>query len=126
MKAEIIPNFGEFEFYEGYFVGRIYDGVNADEKYVEALSRLIYTHYSGSPVIYISDRVNSYSLDPVATKKLIERNNISHALIITHTEPQQISLHTEKILINNVVMDSFDSVELAIAWAENYIKAPSK
>lgn len=125
MKRERIPNLGEFEFYKGYFVGRIYEGVNADETHVEALSSLIRKYYAGAPVIYISDRVNSYSLDPIATKKLIKINNIKYALIIMHKESQKASLPVEKMLINNVVMKSFDSIELAKAWAEDEISKNS-
>lgn len=118
MKLERISSLGEFEFYQGYFVGRIYDGVNADETHVEALSSLIRKYYAGAPVIYISDRVNSYSIDPIATKSLIERNNIKYALIVMHKESQKSSLPVEKMLINNVIMKSFDSLERAIVWAE--------
>ena len=82
MIKEQIAGLGEFEFYEDYFIGRIYEGVNAGSNFVDSLSGLIQKHYSGRPIIYISDRVNSYSLDPIATNDLIRRNNIRFAGVV--------------------------------------------
>ena len=64
-------------------------GKNSDSSFVDVLSGLIHKHYLGRPVIYISDRVNSYSLDPVARMDLIERNNIRFAGVMTYTAMQK-------------------------------------
>ena len=68
MIKEYINGLGEFEFFDGYLIGRINDGVNVGSNFVDALSELIHKHYHGNPFIYISDRINSYSLDPLATE----------------------------------------------------------
>ena len=115
---ERIQGLGEFEFHEGYFIGRIDYGEHASSKFVNALSELIQKHYHGRPVIYISDRVNSYSLDPVATMGLIERNNIRFAGIVTYTEQQQNMFAYEEQTIKGISMCNFVSLDEALAWAK--------
>ena len=117
MKLEKISKFGEFEFHKGFVIGRIYEGVNVEEKHIKSLSDLISKYYSGDPIVYISDRVYSYSIDTVATKSLIVDNNICYAAIVTHSNTQKITFPMEKEIIDNVIMKSFHSLDSAIDWA---------
>ncbi len=98
MIKERIDGLGEFEFSEGYIIGRIDDGVNAGPDFVDALTKLIQKHSSGQPIIYISDRVHSYSLDPLATMDLISRNNICYAGVVTYKRQQNKSFSLEESL----------------------------
>lgn len=118
MIKKCINGLGEFEFFEGYFIGRIYDGVNAGPDFVNELSGLIQKHYHGKPVIYISDRVNSYSLDPIATMDLIERNNIRFAGVITYSQRQKRTYPFEERFIDGITMCNFDSLDAALSWAK--------
>ena len=118
MIKEKIDGLGEFEFYSNYFIGRIYAGVNAGPAFVDPLSKLIKKYYSGRPAIYISDRVNSYSLDPVATNDLIRRNNIRFAGIVIYTQQQKHVYSYEEHVLQGVTVRSFDSLGSAVSWAE--------
>ena len=118
MIKEQIDHLGEFEFYRNYFIGRIYEGVNAGPLFVDSLSKLIQKHYSGRPTIYISDRVNSYSLDPIATNELIRRNNIRFAGIVIYTRQQKHVYSYEEHVLQGVTVCSFDSLSAAVSWAE--------
>ena len=122
MIEECIKGLGEFEFFEGYFIGRIYDGVNAGSTFVEALSELIHKHYHGKPVIYISDRVNSYSLDPVATVDLIERNNIRFVGVVVYTRQQETVYSFEERFIKGVPMCNFVSLDAALCWSKQKLQ----
>ena len=118
MLKEHIEGLGDFEFYDGYFIGRISEGAHAASNFVDALSNLISKHFHGRPVIYISDRINSYSLDPLATTELIARNNIKFAGVVIYTRLQQKVYSYEERAINGIIMSSFDSLDAAVAWAE--------
>ena len=89
MITERIDGLGDFEFYKGYFIGRIDAGANAGPDFVDTLTALIQKHSPGQPIVYISDRVHSYSLDPVATMELISRNNIRYAGVVIHSPKQK-------------------------------------
>jgi hypothetical protein len=118
MIKEKIDGLGEFEFYSNYFIGRMYEGVNAGSSFVDAFSELIQRHYSGRPTIYISDRVNSYSLDPIATNELIKRNNIRYAGVVVYTQQQRNVFSYEKRILQGVTIRSFESLPAAISWTE--------
>ena len=118
MIKEKIEGLGEFEFYRDYFIGRIYEGVNAGPDFSDLLSELIQKHFSGRPVIYISDRVNSYSVDPMATKDLIVRNNIKFTGAVVYTRRQKRISSFEDKIIEETKRCSFDSIAAAVSWAE--------
>ena len=118
MIKEQIDGLGEFEFYKNYFIGRIYEGAHAGPDFVDSLSELIQKHYSGRPPVYISDRVNSYSLDPVATLDLINRNNLRFVGIVIHSRPQRTVYSYEKRMFEGITICSFDTLDEAVNWAE--------
>ncbi|MAC45928.1 MAG: hypothetical protein CMI12_03620 [Oceanospirillum sp.] len=117
--VEVIKNLGEFEFFEGYFIGRIFEGANAGSDFVDALSSLIQKHSPGKPIVYISDRVHSYSLDPVATMELIERNQICYAAVVTYTRQQSRIFSYEVRSIKGAELRSFPNLAEAIRWAKS-------
>jgi len=118
MINEHIKGLGDFEFYDGYFIGRIAEGANAGADYVNALSDLITKHFSGKSPVYISDRINSYSLDPLATSDLIVRNNIKYAGIVAYTPRQQKSASYQENSIKEIEMCTFTDISSAVAWAK--------
>ena len=122
MIKECINGLGEFEFFEDYFIGRINDGVNAGSSFVDALSELIHKHYHGQPVIYISDRINSYSLDPLATEDLIKRNNICFAGVVVYSQQQENMFSFEEHLIDGITMCHFVSLDAALCWSKQKLQ----
>lgn len=118
MRIEKISGFGEFEFHKGYFIGRIYEGIHAGIDHIKPLSELIARYYSGAPIVYISDRFYTYSIDMVATKKLIDENNIGYVAVVNYSSRQTYFFSIEKRLIDNIQINEFHSLDLAIAWAK--------
>ncbi|MCP4188974.1 MAG: hypothetical protein GY763_15315 [Gammaproteobacteria bacterium] len=118
MIQETISGFGNFEFYDKYFIGRIYEGVNAGNEFVDHLTDLIQKHYSGRPIIYISDRINSYSLDVVATTDLIRRNKIHFSAIVAYTPIQEELYSYEKKCIEGTDIYLFSNLDAALSWAK--------
>jgi hypothetical protein len=118
MIKEQIDGLGEFEFYKNYFIGRIYKGVNAGAYFVDSLTELIQKNYSGRETIYISDRLNSYSLDPIATNDLISRNNIRFVGIVFYTKRKRNMYSYEEHFFRGKTICFFDSLGAAEEWAE--------
>ena len=113
-----INGLGDFEFYEGYFVGHIYEGVNADSRFVDELSEHLQKYYEGRPIVYISDRLNSYSIDPADTQDLIDQNNIRYAGVVSYTAAQKRQYHYQKQVQKGIEFHSFHSIDSAIDWAK--------
>lgn len=122
MIKECINSLGEFEFYEDYFIGRINYGADAGSSFLDAFSELIQKHFHGKPVVYISDRVNSYSLDPVATMELIKRNNIHFVGVVVYTQKQQNNYSFEERFIDGITMCHFHSLDAAVYWSKQKLQ----
>ena len=126
LNKEYINGLGEFEFYKGYFIGRINDGVNVGSNFVDALSELIHKHYHGKPFIYISDRINSYSLDPLATEDLIKRNNIRFVGVVVYTQQQEHMFYFEERFLDGITMRNFVSLDAAVVWSKQKLQEINK
>jgi hypothetical protein len=121
MNKEHIKGLGDFEFYEGYIIGRNSEGVHCTSNSVDVVSDLIFRYLHGRPVVYISDRLNSCSIDPLTTTELIVRNNIKFAGVVIYTHQQQNVYSYEEEAIKGTTMRSFDSLDAAVAWAKQKV-----
>ena len=117
-----IEGLGDFLFYEHFFIGRVKEEVNADYQYLDTLTQVIQKQYSGKPIVYVSDRVNSYSLDATAATELIKRNNIRFVAVVTYSRMQKGVYHFEKQIIEGADLCAFDNLDAALEWAESKAK----
>jgi len=116
MFKEKIECLGEFEFYDDYFIGRVDKGVNAGDDFLDTLTNTVQKYYLGRPIAYISDKVNSYSLDTFAASKLISRNNIRFAAFVTYTYMQKKVYPLEERYIQGAELRSFRNLDAAAQW----------
>ena len=60
--------FCTLSFYDRYVIAEINEGVHLDHQHNEALIEITENHYS-KPFVYITNRINSYSVDPMFTRE---------------------------------------------------------
>ncbi len=126
MMTERILGLGTFELHDNFFIGRVDEGVNAGEEFIAPLSSLIQRHYGNKPIGYISDRVNSYSLCPIATNRLMSENNIRYAAIVTYQKHQKMVVHMEKMLLTNTSVQTFEQLGEAVDWVKTLLESDAK
>jgi len=69
--------FGNFYFFETFLIAELNEGVHFDwEKIVDAMSDLINFYGEGVKLAYLSNRVNSYSMDPNSWEKIYKKYNV--------------------------------------------------
>ena len=77
---EIILPFGNFYFFEKFVVSELNEGVHFDWDRVKILSDIIVSHYGRrQDLVYISNRVNSYSIEPQSWLKFDKEYNLFNA-----------------------------------------------
>jgi len=118
MNIEKIDGFGELEIYENYLVGRVAEGVDVNDRFADALSNCVQKHFSGRPIGYISDRKYSYSTCLVTMKNLVEVSNVRAIAVVTYTKQQQSIFSVEQMMLSDVPIVAFDSLEKATQWIE--------
>ena len=115
--------FGNFYFFEKFVVSELNEGVHFSWNKVKTLSELMLTHYGREcDLIYISNRVNSYSIEPQSWLKFDKKYNLFNASgIVAYNEKGGLSVVLER-LFSKERIKVFTSLKGAIDWA---LKQPS-
>ncbi|MEL6810943.1 MAG: hypothetical protein AAFP76_06370 [Bacteroidota bacterium] len=98
-------------------VVEINEGVNLS--YLTGMSLLVkgVAVFGNRPWVYISNRINSYSVVPTDYKYLHRIGTLKALSIVTHEEGGKLRPHVESIFCKKP-FDIFDELEEAMEWAE--------
>ena len=111
--------FGDFYFFEKFIVGEIYEGVHFDLiKAIQVVDK-IYNHYGQNfKIVYIANRINSYSTDPQSWSKLQKRgdNFVIAASLVLYNDIGFKVAAVEK-LISSTYIKRCSQIEEAVGWA---------
>ena len=115
---ELILPFGKFYFFENFVISELYEGVHFDWKKVKILSDLMMNHYGGANnLIYLSNRVNSYSIEPQSWLKFDKKYHLFNASgIIAYDNRGGLSVVLER-LFSKEKIKRFRRLKDAIEWA---------
>jgi len=91
--------------------------------YITGMSLLLkgVTVFGNRPWVYISNRINSYSVVPTDYKYLHRIGTLKALSIVTHEEGGKLKPHVESIFCKKP-FDIFDELEEAMEWAEKALK----
>lgn len=109
---------GKVTFYSNIVVGEVKEGQHVSYENASIASQLIAQTYKGTiPFVYISNRVNSYSMDPVAYKELISLvpNLIGFGAVSTSKRTRMLS-NLERIFVKKP-MRVFETMDEAFEWS---------
>lgn len=118
---------GNFTFYPNIIVGEFSEGVHVSFENA-TIPIQIATQLFGDkkPLIYISNRKNSYSMNPVGYKEVVDLfPNFKAFGIIAQTKRRRMLANLESVFIKKP-MRVFDNLEDALSWAEEILKTESK
>ncbi|MEP0262357.1 hypothetical protein [Dokdonia sp.] len=105
--------------YENYVINQIKEGIHLEVLHVESLSILINKHIKNRPFIYISNRINSYSFDPLVHDSINKIENLIALVIITNDKTKQGIVQFEKQFSNKTLM-IYEHLDEAISWAKDF------
>lgn len=118
---ELNYSFGTFFLFDGYVIGEIKEGEictweDHGIQIMEDLSHLFDSN--GKNLIYISNRVNTYSLKPADWLKFFKSGyKIKGYGIITYSRTGYLNALLEKLFINSS-FKRFNSLDKAVSWAK--------
>jgi len=117
---EIKLPFGNFYFFEKFVISELKDGVHFDWQRVKILSDIMISHYGKKrkDLVYISNRVNSYSIEPQSWLKFDKKYNMFQASgIIAYDQRGGLSVVLERIFSKERIK-RFRSLKEAVDWAQ--------
>ncbi len=113
---------GLFHFCKNFIVAEIKEGINLNFDSGKELFQLANTYYQGiTPYVYISNRINSYSVKPTEHYKLenIFPNFKGYAIVTYDTVNYEVAKLEE--LFTNRPTGIFNTLNEAVDWAEDLI-----
>jgi len=115
---EIKLPFGNFYFFKRFVVSELNEGTHFDWKKVKILSELMVNQYGkDEKVIYISNRVNSYSIEPQSWLKFDKKYHLFISTgIVAYDNSGGLSVVLERLFAKESIK-RFRSLKEAIDWA---------
>ncbi len=119
---ELIYSFGKITILDNIMLTVINEGIIVDSEIINLLIELDSTYFKDKPFVYVSQRKNSYTIDPtIYLKASKSKNLIGFAVVLDNLS---IMDHTEieKLFLNSIPFEVFDNLDIALNWAKNLIK----
>lgn len=115
--AEIVKPFGNFYFFEKFVLSEINEGVHFDwEMIQEVMNEAVNFYGNEAKIGYISNRINSYSMNPQSWNMVKEKYNMVVAgAIVTYSTMTFMNATIEKQFSDNSIKRCL-SLEEAINW----------
>ncbi len=119
----VIKKIGCFYYFDNFMISEIDEGVEITFELVFKVTEKYTKKHFGTetPFVFITNRINSYSLDPtihLKTKRLLP--NTKGFAAITYNPINEDIAALEQLFLS-IPSEIFDNLEDAIAWADSII-----
>lgn len=121
MTDKLILDFCEVNIYKSYMIVTMHAGVNITLEHNAVLNSIVDNYYKNKPFVYITHRVNSYSVDPAVYKETSKIANLVGFSVVSKNFMAKKTAEIEKLFLNKP-FEIFDSLDEAIAWAQDLTK----
>ncbi|WP_179338412.1 hypothetical protein [Winogradskyella ludwigii] len=116
MKESLTFDFCSMTIYDNYVITVINEGVVITLEHNETLLKVAESYFSNKPFVYISNRINSYSVDPKVYFKTEQIPTIKGLAVVTNNYQVKVNAKIEKMFFNKP-FEIFTELEDAVAWA---------
>ena len=115
-------NYEDFEVFvfDEFIINQIKEGVVIQPEHNDILNDIIQTHFSGKNMIYISNRVKSYSVNPLIYPETEKIPNLVAIALIPKTKLMRRSAEYEREFFLKPY-EIFNSLSLAILWSHKLL-----
>ncbi len=113
---------GKFQYYENIIVGEFYEGVHVTfENAIEPITMAKELYRNNEPLVYVSHRLHSYSMDPMGYRKTMNMFPNFHGFAIVSTNKyRRMLVSLEKLFIPKPTA-VFYELSAAFDWAEQLL-----
>jgi hypothetical protein len=116
--------FGQITIFNNYVVTVMKEGINVTPDYNKALIEITDTYFKTTPFVYITHRINSYSVDPKIYFETSKIENLKGFAVVSNDYKAKVNAQIEKLFFNKP-FETFATLEEAYKWADNLIKQVS-
>ncbi|MEW7292789.1 SpoIIAA family protein [Aquimarina penaris] len=109
------------ELYNDYAIVVMKKGVTVSPNYIGTFLEIVNKHYKNRPFVYISHRVNSYSVNPATHLESSKVPSLIGVAVVSDDPLQKIQTKVEKPFFEKE-FQHFDTLEEALKWKDEIIK----
>lgn len=113
-------DFCEMTLYENYLIVVMNEGINLTPEYNQVLVELSESHFNGRPFVYITHRINSYSVDPKIYFETAKISNLKGFAVVSKNFKAKSNAEIEKMFFKKP-FNIFSKLEDAIIWANTVL-----
>ncbi|MDP5077040.1 MAG: hypothetical protein NWQ19_03045 [Nonlabens sp.] len=106
--------------FEHYLINQIKDGVVISYEHYEVLKEFVDKYFSDSNLVYLSNRVNSYTVNPLVHRKVSTIDNLLGVGIVVDTSLKEQAALFEKQFFDKE-FEIFLTLQEGIMWATGLI-----
>ncbi len=121
MIASFDFSFCKVEIHKDYILTVMTEGITVLPKYNNLLVMAADQYYKNKPFVYISNRVNSYSVDPSIHIEMSKIPNLVGFAVISDNPIQKMQTELEQSLFTKELR-LFNTIKAAIVWKNEIIK----
>jgi len=122
MEDLLIYDFCKINIFDRYTIVEINEGVHLAPDHNTVLVNLVDTYYKNKSFVYITNRVNNYTVDPSIYIKTSEIENLIGFAVVSQTHTKEIA-HKIAPLFSRVRFNVFNNLDTAIVWANQLLDA---
>lgn len=120
MEKTINLDFCKMTIYNNYVVNVMNEGINVTKKHNEKLIEITSAYFKNKPFVYITHRINSYSVDPNIYYKTAQVKNLKGFAVVSKNYKATINAKIEKMFFNKP-FETFATLKEAFKWADDLI-----
>ncbi|MBC2845289.1 hypothetical protein [Winogradskyella flava] len=120
MKVSLTFDFCDMTIYDNYLVVVIKEGVNITPDHNSVLLEVTEMYFSDKPFVYITHRLNSYSVDPKIYFETVKIENLKGFAVVSKNYQAKINAQIEQMFFTKP-FEIFTKLDEAIEWAEDVI-----
>ncbi len=109
------------ELYNDYAIVIMKKGVTVAPKYIGTFLEIVNKHYKNKPFVYISYRINSYSVNPATHLESSKVPSLIGVAVVSDDPLQKIQTKVEKPFFEKE-FQHFNTIEEALNWKDEIIK----
>ena len=109
---------GKFTVFENYVISEFDEGVQLNISVAKEFIKLAKYYFGNRPFVYISNRVNNYSINPLIFREIAAIENLKKIAIVSNTsDPKILSVFEDSFAPRDI--QRFDKLEQAIDWCKS-------
>ena len=122
MNRQHLFKFGHLELLDSYAVITCNEGEHIDFNEINEIEEIIHPNYQGQRFGLIANRVNHYSVNPMAISKLFTDKYLVAGAIVGHTDITKVNAELENTIVKKAPIKFFFEMDSAIKWIKSIVE----